>query len=299
MLCITVVSNAIHLEAARRLRQHRGEAAAGLALLVYEPRRLAPGAAERRHWPLRLAVRPLVMALLLLAARFNLVAELQLPHLMRAGWALRALARRARRLTLLDDGLDQYRLQPRALDPQAFAAGTSLWLFSDAAAFRAPWCRRFQVGELGRLYEPAAPRLASGAEEAADPWPPAGEGGPWRVLVLDAPGMERLAEAVAQGRLPALEGPRLVVPHPVLRKRVWQLPLRPQDRLWQAPPEDLIATAGDRLVAVGESMTLLAALALRPEGSPLLVALPPQCDANLQQMVRARAARDRAVQILE
>lgn len=291
MLRITLVSNAIHLEAARRVRRLQAEPPGGLCLLVYEARRLAPAAAERRLWPVQLAVRPLVMAALLIPALLGLVAELQLPHLQRAGWPLRWLVRRARRLTLLDDGLDQYRQQPRALDPLAFAAGTPLWLFSDAPAFRAPWCTRFQVQELGALYRSEV--------ATADPWPPAGPGGPWRVLVLDSPGMERLAEAVAQGRLPALEGPRLVVPHPVLRKRAWRLPLRPQDRCWQAPPEALLAAAGDRLVAVGESMTLLAALALRPAGSPLLVALPPQCDANLRRLVRARAAQDRGVEIVE
>lgn len=298
MLRITLVSNAIHLEAARRLRQRQAVAPRGLCLLVYEARRLAPAAAERQLWPVQLAVRPLVMAALLLPALLGLVAELQLPHLQRAGWPLRWLVRRARRLTLLDDGLDQYRQRPRALDPLAFAEGTPLWLFSDASAFRAPWCSRFRVGELGPLYG-AAGSSTDTAAAPVDPWPPAGPGGGWRVLVLDAPGMECLAEAVAQGRVPALEGPRLVVPHPVRRKRAWRLPLRPQDRCWQAPPEALIAAAADRLVAVGESMTLLAALALRPAGSPLLVALPPQCDANLRRLVRARAAQDRAVEVLE
>lgn len=305
MLRITLVSNAIHLEAARRLRQQQAELPGGLWLLVYEARRLAPAAAERRLWPVQLAVRPLVMAALLLPALLGLVAELQLPHLQRAGWPLRWLVRRARRLTLLDDGLDQYRQRPRALDPLAFAEGTPLWLFSDAPAFRAPWCARFRVGELGPLYQPegafTAPAAAASTAAVApvDPWPQAGAGGGWRVLVIDAPGMERLAEAVAGGRVPALEGPRLVVPHPVWRKRAWRLPLRPQDRCWQAPPEALIAAAADRLVAVGESMTLLAALALRPVGSPLLVALPQPCDANLERLVRARAAQDRAVEVLE
>lgn len=315
MLRITLASNAIHLEAARRQRQR--QPAPGLWLLVYEPRRLAPAAAERRLWPLQRPVQPLLMAALLLPALLGLVAELQLPHLQGAGWPLRWLARRARRITLLDDGLDQYRQQPRALDPLAFAEGTPLWLFSDAPSARAPWCARFQVGELGPLYRAEAAAAPSKAAltkaavttattaaaatpvAAADPWPPAGPGGDWRVLVLDAPGLERLADAVARGRVPALAGPRLVVLHPVRRKRSWRLPLRRQDRLWQAPPEALIAAAADRLVAVGESMTLLAALALRPPGSPLLVALPPQCDANLRRLVHERAAQDAAVEVWE
>jgi hypothetical protein len=295
MLRITLVSNAIHLEAARRLQRLQAEPPGGLCLLVYEARRLDPAAAERRLWPVQLAVQPLVMAALLIPALLGLVAELQLPHLQRAGWPLRWLVRRARRLTLLDDGLDQYRQQPRAVDPLAFAEGTPLWLFSDAPAFRASWCNRFQVQELGALYRSEVGTASAGTTGIAT----AGAAGPWRVLVLDSPGMERLAEAVAQGRVPALEGPRLVVPHPVLRKRAWRLPLRPQDRCWQAPPEPLIAAAADRLVAVGESMTLLAALALRPAGSPLLVALPTQCDSNLRRLLRARAAHDPAVEILE
>lgn len=293
MLRITLVANAIHLEAARRLRQREGGGArAGWRdLLVHEPRRLVLSAADRRLWPLRLAVHPLGMAALLVPALLGLVAELRLPHLHRAGRALGLLARRAGRLTLLDDGLDQYRLLPRALDPQAFAEGTALWLFSDAAAFRAPWCGRFRVGELGPLYGPLA-------DPSADPWPAApASGGRWEVLVLDAPGLERLAEAAGRGLVPALAGPRLVVPHPVEAKRAWRLPLRTQDRPWRGAPEPLLAASADRLVVVGESMTLLAALALRPLGSRLLVALPPQADGQLWRLVRARAEQDSGVQL--
>ena len=45
-------------------------------------------------------------------------------------------------------------------------------------------------------------------------------------------------------------------------------------------------------------MTLLAALRLRPQGSPLLVVLPRDSDANLRRLVAARAALDPAVQLI-
>jgi hypothetical protein len=49
-------------------------------------------------------------------------------------------------------------------------------------------------------------------------------------------------------------------------------------------------------VVVGESMTLLAALRLRPPGSRLLVALPESADPNLRRLAHGEAARDRLVE---
>lgn len=294
MFRITLVSNAIHLEAARRLRHLEARSAARRSpwrdLLIHEPRRTRLSNADRQLWPLRLAVHPLVMVGLLLPALLGLVEELRLPHLRRVGRALRLLARRARKLSLIDDGLDQYREQPRALEPLAFAAGTPLWLFSDAAAFRAPWCHRFTVGELGPLYDPASVERQK--------LPVVGPNGPWRCLILDAPGLERLAVLAPAWPWPALAGPRLVALHPVRAKRSWRIPSGPEDRELSSPPEPMLAATGGLLVVVGESMTLLAALALRPVGSPLLVTLPANSDANLRRIVVARAAQDPAVQIL-
>jgi hypothetical protein len=281
LLRLTLVSNAIHLEAARRIRNLERQAGAGgrIELLVYEPRRVSLTPEDRRLWPLRLPVSPLGMAALVPPALLGFVGELRLAHLSRAGRALRLVARRARRISLLDDGLDQYRDQPRALDPLAFPAGTPCWLFSDAAPFRASWCRRFDCRELGALYGGGAPAGPSAAATC-------------RTLIIDAPGVERLQPHAA--RLPR---PWLVVPHPVIAKRHWTLPAGPGDLTLAGSPEGLIA-AFSGLVVVGESMTLLAALRLRPPGSRLLVALPESADPNLRRLVHGEAARDRLVEFL-
>lgn len=294
MIRITIVSNAIHLEAARRLRQREARPGAGRSprwdLLIHEPRRTQLTEADRQCWPLRLAVHPLLMATLVVPALLGLVEEVRLPHLRGVGRALRLIVRRARQRSLIDDGLDQYRDHPRAVDPLGFAAGTPLWLFSDAPGFRASWCERFAVGDLGPLYGPASRRC--------QPLPAPGPAGPWRCLILDGPGLERLAALGPSCPWPDLGGPRLVIPHPVLAKRSWRTPPGPADREISGPPEPLLVDTPRMLVVVGESMTLLAALALRPVGSPLLVALPRESDANLQRLVRARAAEDPAVQLL-
>lgn len=274
MIVLTLASNAIHLEAARRLRQ-QGDRHFGLELLVWEPRRCALSAADRRRWPLRLPVGSLSLALLLPLALAGLVGELRLAHLREAGRALRWIAARARRLVLLDDGLDQYRERPRALDPSAFPAGTLCWLFSDAPAFRAAWCRRFDCRELGSLYVPAAAARASLAELELDP---AG------TLIIDAPGVERFASRQVE-----LPRPWSLVPHPVQRKRAWTLPLAPADRELRLPPEQLLP--GWRgTVLVGESLMLLAALRLCSETTTLLVALPGDADGQLRRLVAAAAA---------
>jgi hypothetical protein len=88
-----------------------------------------------------------------------------------------------------------------------------------------------------------------------------------------------------------------VVPHPVIAKRHWTLPPAPGDLTMAGPPEDLLA-AFTGLVVVGESMTLLAALRLRPPGSSLLVALPESAAPNLRRLVHGEAALDPLVQYL-
>jgi hypothetical protein len=278
LIRLTLVSNALHLEAVRRLRRlglHRNV----IDLLIWEPDRMLLTPADRRLWPLRLPVSSAVMVALAALALVGLVEELRLPHLHRAGRALRLMARRARRLTLIDDGLDQYRNRPRAVDPAAFPAGTSFWLFSDAPQGRAAWCRRFECHELGPLYvrDPGAPELALG---------------PWGTLIIDAPGLERLAAQT--DRLPR---PWLVLPHPVLAKRTWILAATDGERFNAHPPEQLIAQFSG-LVVVGESMTLLAAIRLRPPGTRLLVALPERVDPNLLALARRLAAHDPAVEVL-
>lgn len=297
MFRVTLVSNAIHLEAARRLRRREDAAkhcrAGWRDLLIHEPRRMDLTAEDRQLWPIRLAVQPLVISALLPLALAGLVEELRLPHLRRVGRALRLLARCSHRLGLIDDGLDQYREQPRAVEPLAFAAGTPYGLFSDAAACRASWCARFVVSDLGPLY---APEALPGPDLGSSLLPPIGAAGTWRVLIIDAPGLERLAEAGSWLHRVLVDGPRLLVPHPVAAKRSWSLPLGPADQELAGPPEPLIA-AFPGLVVVGESMTLLAALRLRRPGSPLLVALPQDADANLRRLVEAYTAVDPAVQL--
>lgn len=276
MFCLTLASNAIHLEAARRLRQGGRQPLAALELLVWEPRRCVLSAQDRRRWPLRLPVGPLSLALLVPLALAGLVRELRLAHLRDAGRALRCIASSARRLVLLDDGLDQYRERPKAVDPLAFPAGTLCWLFSDAPAFRAAWCRRFDCRELGPLYVP------SEAGAAQDPslqcQQQAGS------LIIDSPGVERFAPR--QSELPR---PWCLVPHPVERKRAWTLPLQPQDRRVSLPPEQLLP-GWQGTVLVGESLMLLAALRLCPDTTTLLVALPADADGQLGRLVTAAAA---------
>lgn len=272
MIDLTLASNAIHLEAARRLRHQQP---ATLELLIWEPRRCSLSAEDRRRWPLRLPVGSLSLSLLLPLALAGLVRELRLAHLRDAGRALRWIASRCRRLVLLDDGLDQYREHPRALDPSAFPAGATCWLFSDAPAFRADWCRRFDCRELGPLYVPSA----AGAPEASlELCQPSGS------LIIDSPGVERFQPSQAE-----LPRPWCLVPHPVERKRAWTLPLAPGDRQLRIPPEQLLS-GWHGTVLVGESLMLLAALRLCPGTTTLLVALPGDADALLHRLVAAAAA---------
>lgn len=287
MIRVTLASNAIHLEAARRLLELQPPGRCGLEILLWEPARFRLTRADARRWRWRLPVRPASFLLLGPLALLGLISELRLAHRRGAGLGLRWLIARARRLSLLDDGLDQYRAQPRAVDPGAFPAGITCWLFSDAPAFRAAWCRRFDCRELGPLYSPSAvpsgePAVASRPEALAAA----------AVLLIDAPGLERLADC--QHQLPS---PRLLVAHPVVAKRRWTIAAGATDRLCSGPPEPLIASFPG-LVVVGESMTLLAALGLRPPGSPLLIALPEQVDGNLASLARSLSARDAAIRVL-
>jgi hypothetical protein len=293
---VTLVSNALHLEAARRLRRQvpgGSHPRPTLELLVWEPERMTLAAGDRRIWPWRWPVTRAGMAVLRLLAQLGLVMELRLAHLCGAGWGLRGLAARARQLTLLDDGLDQYRERPRAVVPRSFAAGTTCWLFSDQPEARAGWCARFDCRELGPLYELPA---AQGPSQAGDMAPL----GPWRTLILDAPGLER-----DDPRLRQLPHPWLVLAHPVAAKRSWRLPSQPGDGtaadlgpgFGPGSVEQLLAGFRGPIL-VGESMTLLAAARLRPTGSPLLVALPQDVDPNLRRLALGLAARDAAIQVL-
>jgi len=288
MVQVVLAFNAIHLEAARRIRHSQPAAQPEWEVLLYEPSRLALEAGDRRLWPWRWPIHPLTMAAVALAARLGLVGRLRLAHLSGAGRALRMLVRHGRQLELLDDGLDQYRIQPRALDPQMFAAGLPCWLFSDRPAHRAPWCDRFDCRELGPLFGP------HGSAEGVTAGPPqtAGVGPPFRTLIVDSPGVERLgAEADHWPH------PWRLVPHPVASKRHWIGPLAPEDQTLGGPPEAALRGFGG-VVVVGESLVLLAALSLCGPGARLVVALPRQADANLWRLIREEAMWDTRLWVL-
>jgi len=280
MVQVVLAFNAIHLEAARRIRHSQPADALRFELLLYEPSRLALEPGDRRLWPWRWPINPLSMAVLALAARLGLVGRLRLAHLRGAGLALRLLVRHGRQLELLDDGLDQYRLQPRALDPLMFAAGIPCWLFSDRPAHRAPWCARFDCRELGPLY---------GTPAAADGLAPVRS---FRTLIVDSPGVERLAVEAAHW-----PHPWRLVPHPVAAKRHWSGPLAPEDHTLGGPPEAALRGFGG-VVVVGESLVLLAALSLCGPGVKLVVALPRHADANLWRLIRDEAALDTRVWVV-
>jgi hypothetical protein len=278
---VTLASNAIHLEAARRLHDGLSPCHAALEILLWEPNRFQLTPADRCRWPLRLPARPWSYALLAPWALLGLVGDLRLAHRRGAGQGLRLLLSRARNLTLLDDGLDPYRARPRALDPLAFPAGLTCWLFSDAPAWRASWCARFRCRELGPLY-PASPPPALPSSAPAS-----------GTLILDSPGLEGLAD---QGR--PLPRPWCLVPHPVVGKRSWPLPLEAGDRCRPGAPEDLLPR-WQGTVVVGESLLLLAALRLRAPGTRLIIALPPTTDAHLRAQVAREAAREPLVVLQE
>ncbi|MFN7678454.1 MAG: hypothetical protein ACK5QW_07665 [Cyanobacteriota bacterium] len=293
MIHLTLASNAIHLEAARRLRDGLAPRPKGMEVLLWEPNRFALTPADRRRWPLRLPARPASYLLLAPWALLGLVRELRLAHRRGAGVGLRLLLRRAGRITLLDDGLDQYRRLPRAVEPLRFPAGSDCWLFSDAPTWRAPWCARFHCRELGPLYplpspSPPSPPDSAPAGDAGPDWSKDGANGtedtPPGTLIIDSPGLERLREQAA-----TLPHPWCLVPHPVRAKRSWPLPLGPSDRHRAIPPEELLPHWRGTVV-VGESLMLLAALRLRRADTKLVVVLPSTADAHLREQVAGALA---------
>jgi hypothetical protein len=282
---LTLASNAIHLEAARRLRDGLVPRHKGLEVLLWEPRRFALTAADRRRWPLRLPARPASYLLLAPWALLGLVREVRLAHRRGAGLGLRLLLGRAGRLTLLDDGLDQYRHRPKAVDPLRFAAGSDCWLFSDAPTWRASWCERFHCRDLGPLYPLPAPPASAPAPASGD-GPGGASGEASGTLIIDSPGVERLGD-----RIDALPHPWCLVPHPVGAKRSWRIPLQSADRRCAIPPETLLPQWRGTVV-VGESLMLLAALRWRPAGTTLVVALPLTADAHLRERVATAMAQE-------
>jgi hypothetical protein len=283
MLRLHIVCNAINHEALRRLRRLEPEATPPgrwkLEVLFYEPGRVQFRSLQDGECRWRFPINRITLALAALLACLGLVDAVSLPHLRNAGRFLRLVVGRAHRLTLLDDGLDQYRSRPRAVDPLLFPAGTSYWLFSDAAGLRAPWCSRFDCRELGPLF----PSLGQDSPAAASPY---------GTLILDSPGVERLQ--IESDRLPR---PWLLALHPVAHKRCWTLPLLPGDGISAGPPEDLIRRFPGLIVA-GESMTLLAALRQRPREARLLVTLPHPADSNLERLVCSFAFGDAGVEVV-
>jgi hypothetical protein len=271
---LTLASNAVHLEAARRLRDGLERRRVGMEILLWEPQRFSLTAADHRRWPLRFPLRPRSYLLLAPWALLGLVAELRLAHRSGAGGGLRLLLARARRLTLLDDGLDQYRARPRALDPIGFAEGTEYWLFSDVPDWRAPWCARFSCRDLGPLF-PHVPSASLPPEAASLRG----------TLIIDSPGVEHL-----QGQVSAFPRPLSLMPHPVTAKRAWRIPLAEGDRVLQGHPEKLLP-CWQGTVVVGESLMLLAALRLCPLGTRIWIALPSSADSHLDACVALAAER--------
>ncbi len=273
MIRLTLVFNAIHLEAARRLHDGLVPRVPGLEVLLWEPQRFALTPADRRRWPLRLPLRPRSYLFLAPWALLGLVRELRLPHRKGAGVGLRWVVQRARSLSLLDDGLDQFRGVPAAVDPQGFPSGIDYWLFSDAPSWRAPWCDRFHCRDLGPLFP--VPSL--------DPAPSSPER--HGTLIIDSPGVERL-----QDQATSFPRPWCLMPHPVVAKRSWRTPLGAGDTRQEGPPEALLPSWKGTVV-VGESLMLLAALRLRAPGTRLVVALPPTVDGHFRSCVAAAATQ--------
>ncbi len=276
--------NQVNYLAARR--QRLLERPRDLSLLLVEPSRLRHDASK--PWPrgiahLRGPSSPWTMAVLVLLAMLGLIERLYIPHRREAGRALGFVLSRCRHIHLLDDGLDQYRVQPRALIPSQFPAGTPLYLFSDALEFRAPWCARFNCRELGAFPLPTAD--PGGEALLASSQMPAS-------LVVDAPGLDRLPPLEAD-----LPPPRLVLAHPAAGKRSWPAahsPLPPSAAASQAQPQPnpdwlVLHFAGPLLI--GESFLLVMALVHRPADWPMLVALPQAVDPHLQAMVERFCAK--------
>ena len=273
-------------------RQRCLEQPRDLSLLLVESSRCRPDASK--PWPggrghLRCPSAPWTMAAVVVLALLGLIGRVYLPHRREAGRALGFVLSRCRTIHLLDDGLDQFRGQPRALTPGQFPAGTPLYLFSDAVPFRAPWCGRFHCRELGAFPLPA--QDPAGEALLASPQAPAS-------LVVDAPGLERLPPL--DDELPV---PRLVLPHPAPGKRSWPgaaaaAPGGPfVGGASPANPDWLVLhVAGP--VLIGESHLLVMALVHRAPDWPLLVALPQAVDSHLQAVVASLCRRRSATRLL-
>ncbi len=268
-LAVYFCFNAVNLAAAtvQRLQEQPRDR----AIALYEPTRLEAGSRPAWVWGGGLGwlpAGPLTLLLLLLLCRLGLVRRIYIPHRREGGRLLAAILARVPQILLLDDGLDQYRGEPRALRPDQFPSGTPLYLFSDAVAFRAPWCRHFACRELG-LFPVAAAQLPPGLTAAS--------------LLIDAPGVELLWRQAG-----AIPRPLLLLAHPYPGKRRWQ-GTGDLERLPGCSAEELIQGFPDP-VAVGESFTLIIGLTRRDAAWPLWVGLPATVDAHFRSMVRALCA---------
>ncbi|MCP9916681.1 hypothetical protein [Cyanobium sp. ATX 6F1] len=274
-------------------RQRLLERPRDLSLLLVEPSRVRPDASK--PWPrgiahLRGPSGPWTMAVLVLLALLGLIERIYIPHRREAGRGLGFVLSRCRHIHLLDDGLDQYRGQPRALITGQFPLGTPLYLFSDALPFRAPWCARFACRELGGFPLPAGD--PGGEALLASRQRPAS-------LVVDAPGLDWLPPLEAD-----LPPPRLVLAHPAAGKRSWPAaPTPPSSSAATSParsrpnPDWLVLHFPGPLL-IGESFLLVIALVHRPVDWPLLVALPPAVDPQLRAMVECLCAQRPASRLL-
>ncbi len=270
--------NAVNLAAAtvQRLQEQPRD----WAIAFYEPTRLEAGSRPAWVWGRGLGwlpAGPLTLLLLLLLCWLGLVRRIYIPHRREGGRLLAAILVRVPQILLLDDGLDQYRAEPRALRPEQFSPGTPLYLFSDAVAFRAPWCHHFACRELG-LFPVAAAQPPPGLSVAS--------------LLIDSPGVELLWRQPG-----AIPRPLLLLSHPYPGKRRWpgegdleRFPGCSAEGLIQGFPGP---------VAIGESFTLIIGLTRREAAWPLWVGLPATVDDHFRSMVRALCACRSATVLIE
>ncbi|MCX5966644.1 MAG: hypothetical protein NTV57_03165 [Cyanobacteria bacterium] len=269
--------NAVNLAAAtvQRLQEQPRD----WAIAFYEPTRLEAGSRPVWVWGRGLGwlpAGPLTLLLLLLLCWLGLVRRIYIPHRREGGRLLAAILARVPQILLLDDGLDQYRDQPRALRPEQFSPGTPIYLFSDAVAFRAPWCRHFVCRELGP-FPVAATQLPPDLVAAG--------------LLIDSPGVELLWRQPG-----ASPRPLLLLSHPYPGKRRWHGEVD-LERFPGCSAEGLIQGFPNP-VAIGESFTLIIGLTRRDAAWPLWVGLPATVDDHFRSMVRVLCAR-RSATVLE
>ena len=268
-LAVYFCFNTVNLAAATAQRLH--EPPRHRAIVFYEPTRLAAGARPDWVWGRALGWQPagpLTLLLLLLLCQLGVVRSIFIPHRREGGKLLDAVLARVPRILLLDDGLDQYRAQPRALQPNQFPPGTPLYLFSDAVAFRASWCGHFDCRELG-LFPVPETDLPPNVEVAS--------------LLIDSPGVELLW--CRSGGFPR---PMMLLSHPYPGKRSWP----GEGDLARAPgcsAEGLIRGFPGPVI-VGESFTLMIGLTRRDASFPLWVGLPRSVDDHFRSMVQTLCA---------